>query len=226
MTLYTKYVYILADLNCVLSKISTTNHELILKDHPEITTSAPLKFGLTDSGYLLSQSNKLGVFDAESDFAVRVFDTLYGPIVTFERDGRLEFFHDHSCDYRTVLNNLIQKFKREHNLVTNGQDMFRGKFRHRDSVVGIEVEWESGRAFVLRTAKEQFERDSRESDSSRQQLAPLEQYVWWNEFPNCDKAYVPVTVRHITSLNIKTSPTVLNDGLARAMEHMETLIIK
>ena len=157
-------------------------------------------------------------YDSSTDAAVWVFETKYGIIITVEIGGQIEVFHDNFTCPETYFEYRIKKLM-EKGFKSNNQKLFSGKFTKEDPVCGIEVVWEPVYKKVERDAKEEYDRDMADP-RVKKPLQDMAYYLYINDwYPN--GGYLPVTVSHLTTLEIRTSPEVLDTTLSQAMEKIQ-----
>ena len=106
--------------------------------------------------------------------------------------------------------------------VSNQGKLFHGKFRNEDTVKGISVVWESSYEKVRRSAQEEYNRDYDDPEVDKP-LWPFEYYLSYND-PGTYGYGVPASVEHLDSLEVRTSPDVLNNTLQSAMEGIEKYV--
>lgn len=158
-------------------------------------------------------------YDPDNDAAVRIFETPHGSLITVEIGGQIEIFHDIDTHPDTWLEYIIGKLVAK-GFTSNGYGkLFGGKFRTQDPVRGVEVAWESVYVKIERDARAEYDRDMLDPNIKKP-LLPFEYYLDRNDwYPN--GGYIPTKVTHLNTLEVRTSPIILNNTLELAMQEIQ-----
>ncbi len=208
MTFITIYAYIL--------EVEQKNREM-----KKTKTIVPIyKKGYMTLGNRPSRSE----YDPSTDAAIRVFDTIHLPVVTIEIGGRIFTEIDptwNRYDPDTLLDQVTRKLS-ANGFQANSNKLFTGKFAQYDPIKGLEIEWEPASHYLQELA-EKLAADEIEKDAGRTRNSDRVSYWFWHEsWKGYEQCLVPKTVKHVKSLEVKTSPEILNDWFITQLEPFVT----
>lgn len=159
-------------------------------------------------------------YDPSTDAAIRVFDTIHLPVVTVEISGKIYTEID-PCYTRNNPEALLDQVftrLRVQGFEGNYDKLFTGKFAQYDPVKGLEIEWRHSSHYIQELAEKRAAQEI-EEDAGRTRYGDREDYWFWYEsWKGYEKCLVPKTVKHVESLEVRTSPRILNDWFSKQLE--------
>lgn len=167
-------------------------------------------------------------YDPSTDAAIRVFDTIHLPVVTIEIGGRI-FTEIDPCYTRNNPEALLDQVftrLRVQGFEGNYDKLFTGKFAQYDPVKGLEIEWRPASHYIQeqadKLAREELVRDSWRDEmgsySCRDTTDRVGFWFWHESWKGYERCLVPKTVKHVESLEVRTSPRILNDWFSKQLE--------
>ncbi len=159
-------------------------------------------------------------YDPVTDAAIRVFDTVHLPIVTVEIGGKI-YTEIEPCwnrrDPEALLSQAVGRLS-ANGFHANSGKLFTGKFAKNDPVKGLEIEWRPASHYIQELA-EKLAQEELEEDPDRFIDEDRVGFWFWHEsWKGYEKCLVPGTVKHIESLEVKTSPRILNNWFSTQLE--------
>lgn len=159
-------------------------------------------------------------YDPSTDAVIRVFDTVHLPVVTVEIGGKIYTEID-PCytrnDPEALLDQVFTRL-RVQGFEGNYDKFFTGKFAKYDPVKGLEIEWMPASYYIQELAEKRVAEEI-EEDAGRTRYGDREDYWFWHEsWKGYEKCLVPKAIKHVESLEVRTSPRILNDWFSTQLE--------